>query len=210
MGFVTAIAVLAGFALPPLLQLSRVPALRGAAPRCRAATTAGAARLRPGDRGGARAGLLGGAGDAAVPVLHRRTVRVFVAALTGAGLLLVHLAGRLRGRVGVAWRFGVANLSRRRAESVVQLVAFGGGIMVLLLLGILRGDLEQRLAAHACRRISRTTSSSTFRPPSAAPSCSFLQGAGRAHHQGAADDPRAAHLDQRQAGGGCQGRARRR
>jgi putative ABC transport system permease protein len=66
----------------------------------------------------------------------------FVLALTGAGLLVVHLAGRLRGSVGVAWRFGVANLSRRRAESVVQLVAFGTGIMVLLLLSILRVDLN--------------------------------------------------------------------
>ena len=54
----------------------------------------------------------------------------------------MYLAGRLRGSVGVAWRYGVANLSRRRAESVVQLVAFGSGIMVLLLLGILRGDLN--------------------------------------------------------------------
>ena len=68
-------------------------------------------------------------------------------------LLLVILAGRLRGSVGVAWRYGVANLSRRRAESVVQIVAFGTGIMVLLLLAIIRGDLEQRLAAHAAGRI---------------------------------------------------------
>jgi putative ABC transport system permease protein len=66
----------------------------------------------------------------------------FVVVLTLAGLLLVTLAGRLRGRVGVAWRFGVANLSRRRAESVVQLVAFGTGIMVLLLLAILRTDIN--------------------------------------------------------------------
>jgi putative ABC transport system permease protein len=66
----------------------------------------------------------------------------FVLVLTLAGVLLVALAGRLRGRVGVAWRFGVANLSRRRAESVVQLVAFGTGIMVLLLLSILRTDLN--------------------------------------------------------------------
>ena len=66
----------------------------------------------------------------------------FVLVLTAAGLALVALAGRLRGRVGVAWRFGVANLSRRRVESVVQLVAFGTGIMVLLLLAILRADLN--------------------------------------------------------------------
>ncbi|MGC1729234.1 MAG: FtsX-like permease family protein, partial [Steroidobacteraceae bacterium] len=66
----------------------------------------------------------------------------FVAVLALAGALLVTLAGRLRGRVGVAWRYGVANLARRRAESLVQLVAFGTGIMVLLLLGIIRGDLS--------------------------------------------------------------------
>ena len=67
---------------------------------------------------------------------------MFVAILALAGLLLVFIAGRLRGSVGVAWRYGVANLSRRRAESVVQLVAFGSGIMVLLLLSILRDDLH--------------------------------------------------------------------
>jgi putative ABC transport system permease protein len=67
---------------------------------------------------------------------------VLVVLLALSGLALVYFAGRLRGRVGIAWRYGVANLSRRRAESVVQLVAFGAGIMVLLLLGIIRDDLN--------------------------------------------------------------------
>ena len=140
-GFVTAIAVLAGFALPPLLQLSRVPALRV---------------LRR-DVGPPSTLVLLAFGPAVAVVLLliywvvRETrmflyftagLAVFVLLLALAGGLLVYLAGRLRGRVGVAWRFGVANLSRRRAESVVQLAAFGTGIMVLLLLGILRGDLN--------------------------------------------------------------------
>jgi putative ABC transport system permease protein len=140
-GFVTAVAVLAGFALPPLLQLSRVPALRV---------------LRR-DIGPPPPLVLLAFGPALAVVLlliywvvpDRRMfayftggLAAFVLILTLAGLLLVALAGRLRGRVGVAWRFGVANLSRRRAESVVQLVAFGTGIMVLLLLSILRTDLN--------------------------------------------------------------------
>ena len=140
-GFVTAVAVLAGFALPPLLQLSRVPALRV---------------LRR-DVGPPPPLVLLAFGPALAVVLlliywvvpERRMflyftggLAAFVLVLTLAGLLLVALAGRLRGRVGVAWRFGVANLSRRRAESVVQLVAFGTGIMVLLLLSILRTDLN--------------------------------------------------------------------
>jgi putative ABC transport system permease protein len=140
-GFVTAVAVLAGFALPPLLQLSRVPALRV---------------LRR-DVGPPPPLVLLAYGPALAVVLlliywvvpERRMflyftggLAAFVLVLTLAGVLLVTLAGRLRGRVGVAWRFGVANLSRRRVESVVQLVAFGTGIMVLLLLSILRTDLN--------------------------------------------------------------------
>ena len=140
-GFATAIAVLAGFALPPLLQLSRVPALRV---------------LRR-DVGPPPPLVLLAFGPAVAVVLLliywvvpeprlfwycTAGLAAFVLTLTLAGVALVTLAGRLRGRVGVAWRFGVANLSRRRAESVVQLVAFGTGIMVLLLLSILRDDLN--------------------------------------------------------------------
>ena len=140
-GFITAVALLAGFALPPLLQLARVPALRV---------------LRR-DVGPPPPLVLLAFGPAVAVVLlliyavvrelklflwFSAGLAAFVVVLTLAGLLLVYLAGRLRGSVGVAWRFGVANLSRRRAESVVQLVAFGSGIMVLLLLGILRSDLN--------------------------------------------------------------------
>ncbi|MGH8306264.1 MAG: ABC transporter permease, partial [Steroidobacteraceae bacterium] len=140
-GFLTAIAVLAGFALPPLVQLGRVPALRV---------------LRR-DVGPPPPLVLLAFGPAIAVVLLliywvvldarlfaylAAGLAAFLAVLTVAGTALVLLAGRLRGRVGVAWRFGVANLSRRRAESVVQLVAFGTGIMVLLLLGILRADLN--------------------------------------------------------------------
>ena len=62
-------------------------------------------------------------------------------ALTAAGYGLVRLTGRLRGGVGVAWRYGLANVSRRGGASVVQVVAFGLGLMVLLLLAVVRGDL---------------------------------------------------------------------
>jgi putative ABC transport system permease protein len=61
--------------------------------------------------------------------------------LTLAGYGLVRLTGRLRGGVGVAWRYGLANVSRRGGGSVVQIVAFGLGLMVLLLLAVVRSDL---------------------------------------------------------------------
>jgi putative ABC transport system permease protein len=58
-----------------------------------------------------------------------------------AGWALVNLFTRFRGGVGVAWRYGLANISRRRGESVVQIVAFGLGLMVLLVLGVVRNDI---------------------------------------------------------------------
>ena len=62
-----------------------------------------------------------------------------VAGLTGFGL--VRLASRFRGAAGVAWRYGLANISRRGGESVIQIVGFGLGLMVLLLLTVVRTDL---------------------------------------------------------------------
>ncbi len=51
------------------------------------------------------------------------------------------MATRFRGAAGVAWRYGLANISRRGAESVIQIVGFGLGLMVLLLLTVVRTDL---------------------------------------------------------------------
>lgn len=58
-----------------------------------------------------------------------------------AGWALVALVTRFRGAAGVAWRYGLANISRRGAESVIQIVGFGLGLMVLLLLTVVRSDL---------------------------------------------------------------------
>jgi putative ABC transport system permease protein len=66
---------------------------------------------------------------------------ITVAILTlGAVLLLVALR-RLRRGAGIGWRYGLANLNRHRRDTLIQMVAFGIGIMVLLLLGLVRGDL---------------------------------------------------------------------
>jgi putative ABC transport system permease protein len=140
MGGATALAILVGFALPPMLQLKRVPPARVLRrnlepPKLRYTVSYGLAV----------AALLGVlfwlVRDERLVGYLAAGIGVTLAVLYGAGFLLVWLAGRLRGAVGVAWRYGVANLARRGRESVVQVVAFGLGLMVLLLLAVVRNDL---------------------------------------------------------------------
>ncbi|HEY7753408.1 MAG TPA: FtsX-like permease family protein [Steroidobacteraceae bacterium] len=140
LGAVTALAILVGFALPPMLQLKRVPPARVLRrnlepPRLRYTVTYGLAV----------AALLGVlfwlVRDAKLVGYVAGGIAATLAILYLAGYLLVKLAGRLRGAVGVSWRYGLANLARRGRESVVQVVAFGLGLMVLLLLAVVRNDL---------------------------------------------------------------------
>jgi putative ABC transport system permease protein len=137
---VTVTAMLIGFALPALLQLKNTPPARV----LRRTVTA------PPLRYGLAYVLAVGALVAILWSLVRDTELVLGVlagvfgvgvALTLAGYGLVRVTGRLRGGVGVAWRYGLANVSRRGAGSVVQIVAFGLGLMMLLLLAVVRGDL---------------------------------------------------------------------
>jgi putative ABC transport system permease protein len=140
MGLVATLLLLLGFAVPSMLQLSRVPAIRV---------------LRR-DMGPPQLGTMLSYGPAALAVGllvlwvtgNPQQSLWFVLGLAAALLLLalsawllVGIVGRLRGRVGVAWRYGAANLARRRAESIVQIVALGFGLSALLLLAVIRGGL---------------------------------------------------------------------
>jgi putative ABC transport system permease protein len=137
---VTVLAMLIGFALPPLLQLKSTPPARV----LRKSVAA------PPLRYGLSYVLALAALVAILWSLVRDTelVATVFAGVLGVGVLLtlagyglVRLTGRLRGGVGVAWRYGLANVSRRGTASVVQIVAFGLGLMVLLVLAVVRGDL---------------------------------------------------------------------
>jgi putative ABC transport system permease protein len=137
---VTVLAMLIGFALPPLLQLKNTPPARVLR------KTVSAPPLRYGV-----SYLLAFAALSAIlwsMVRDSELVLNVLAGVLGVGLVLtlsgyalVRLTSRLRGGVGVAWRYGLANVSRRGTGSVVQIVAFGLGLMMLLLLAVVRGDL---------------------------------------------------------------------
>lgn len=140
MGAVTSLAILVGFALPPMLQLKRVPPARVLRrnlepPPLRYSVSYGLAL------GALLAVLYWLVRDGWLVLYVALGVGGTLAVLSGAGWLLVRLAGRMRGAVGIAWRYGLANLARRGRESIVQVVAFGLSLMVLLLLAVVRKDL---------------------------------------------------------------------
>jgi len=139
-GLTLAGIVLAGFALPSLVALRRVPPLRVlrrdiAAPPPSAWLIYGTATV-------AVLGLL---------FWQVRDLRLTGWLVLGVGLLavvlavasmaLVWMASKVRGSAGASWRYALAGLARRRRDSVVQVIAFGLGIMILLLLTVVRNDL---------------------------------------------------------------------
>ncbi len=140
LGLGTALVIVVGFAAPPLLQLRRVPPARVLRRNLEAPP------LRYG-----LPYLLAAAALLAMLFALVRDVRlvgyvaVGLAATAGvlalAGWLLVRSTRAVRGAVGVAWRYGLANVARRGRDSVVQIVAFGLGLTVLLLLAVVRNDL---------------------------------------------------------------------
>ena len=146
LGIMTSVLILIGFALPPLLQLRHVPPARVLRrnlepPPLRYVTVYGMAMV-------ALAVLLGWlVRDAELLLYVFGGTFVTFAVLMLAGWLLVRSLGGLRSSVGVSWRYGMANIARRGRDSVIQIVAFGLGIMVLLLLAVVRNDLMEEWRA---------------------------------------------------------------
>ena len=138
----SALILLAGFALPSLIQLRNTPPLRvlrhdAMPPPPSRIFVAGTSLI-------AVALLLYYTiGDASMLVIVLGGMLAVSTALYGAGRALVSVMGRSRGGVGIAWRYGLANVSRRGRDSAVQVVAFGLGLTVLLLLTLVRTDLLQ-------------------------------------------------------------------
>ncbi len=140
LGYATGIVMLIGFALPPLLALRSVPPLRVL--RKDVALTPVSGWLVYGAVVGCMFLLLyWQIGNLKLVSTVLGGIIVTLLVLAVAAYLLIRALNRLRGQVGVAWRFGLANISRRPASSVIQVVAFGVGIMVMLLLSTVRSDL---------------------------------------------------------------------
>lgn len=140
-GILVGVVLVAGFALPPLLRLKRVPTIR--------------VLRREWDDAGSGSLLAYLAGALALAMLMlwmARDVKLWLVVLlgfllalalyAGGAVLLLALIGRLRpAGGGYGWRHGLANLARHRRSTLVQGVALGLGLTALLLLTVARGDL---------------------------------------------------------------------
>jgi len=153
-GLLTGLAILIGFALPPLVSIARVPTLRVlrrelGAPGFSALATYAAGYVV------IAAMILWKAQDAKLGGL---VLGGFTGAMLVIGAitwLMLKAAGPLASQA-LSWRYGVANLRRRTLGSVLQIVAMGLGMMALLVLTLVRHDLlhawQTRLPADAPNR----------------------------------------------------------
>ena len=139
-GFAVGLLGLVGFALPPIWRLRDVPTLSVIRRELGA--------IKPLTWSSYLFGIIA----LAVLVLWQSSdIKLGFSVLAGIVVTALLLAVFAFGLIGflkrilpglrVEWRFAIANITRRRITSIVQVVAFGIGIMVLLLLSVVRGDL---------------------------------------------------------------------
>lgn len=142
-GFAVGFVVLTAFAVPPVLALRRVPALR--------VLRRDIGTAEPGALTVLLAALIGIAAllwwKAGSPVLALTMLGGLVGTFLVLALFAVLLVAALRGlrsRLHGPWRYGLANVSRRRAAAVAQIASLGLGLMAILLLTLVRTDLIER------------------------------------------------------------------
>ncbi len=142
-GFLVGFTVLLAFAVPPILGLRGVSALRvlrrDLAVAERSAVLSSIAGLA------GLAGLLwlkAGSASLAFSMLAGIVLTLLALGLLAAALIAV--LRRLRGRLRGPWRYGLANVGRRPLSSAAQISALGLGLMVILLLTLVRTDLLDR------------------------------------------------------------------
>ena len=143
-GVVTGVVLLLGFGLPPLIALASVPTLRVlrrdlGAPGRGSLLSWFAAIAAIGSM------VMWEAADLKLGLAMLGGTVVMVAVCAGCAWAAMRAAGRLagggRGRGAFTWRYGIANLNRRALGSIVQMTALGLGLMALLLLTLVRGEL---------------------------------------------------------------------
>ncbi len=151
-GFATGMVVLLTFAVPPVLALRKVPALRVLRRDAPMREPSAWLLLLLGLAGLASL-LWWKAGSAELGIAMLSGIALTLAILAGLAMLLIVVLRRLRTRLRGPLRYGLANVSRRPVIGIAQISGLGLGIMVLLFLAFVRTDLlaqwQQSLAKNA-------------------------------------------------------------
>jgi putative ABC transport system permease protein len=139
-GFLTGITLLAGFALPPLLQLKNVPALRVirrevGAPKERALVAYGLGAAAVGGL------LVWQAGDAKLGLIVLGGFAAGIVVFALAAFATLQALGAAATSARASWRYGLASLRRRAKTNTVQILALSLGLTAILLLTFTREDL---------------------------------------------------------------------
>ncbi len=142
-GYAVGFVVLLAFAVPPVLALRGVPALR-VLRRDLDVRSPSALALTALALGGFGALLWWQAKSPELAGAMLGGLVIAFVALAALGYALVRGIDLLRPRLRGPWRYGLANVSRRAATTVAQVSALGLGLMALLLLVFVRTDLLER------------------------------------------------------------------
>jgi len=139
-GLVVGMVGLTGFALPPVMRLKEVPTLR--------VLRRDLGRIPPLSLSSYAFGLfaiagllLWQAGELKLGSIMLGGMLVTALVLTVVSYGLIRMLNWLPANEGIAWRFGLNNITRRTRGSVIQVLAFGVGITVMLLLVVVRTDI---------------------------------------------------------------------
>ncbi|HSN22272.1 MAG TPA: FtsX-like permease family protein, partial [Usitatibacter sp.] len=142
-GVLIGLVLLLGFTLPPLLRLRGVPTLR--------VLRRDVAPLEPVSLGAFALGLAvlaaliaWQAGDLKLAAISLGGFAGALVACAVVGYGLIRLVARARAAAHGPWRYGLANLGRRTGASLVQIIALGLGLMAMLMLTLVRGELITR------------------------------------------------------------------
>lgn len=154
-GYAIGFTVLIAFAVPPVLALRKVPALRvlrrDVPINEPSAWTVGLLGLA-----GLAALLWWKAGSAMLGAIILGGIAGTALVLAGIAWLLLRWLKKARQGLRGPWRYGLANLSRHQGMTLTQVSALGIGLMALLLLLFVRTDLlsrwQQTLPADAPNR----------------------------------------------------------
>ena len=154
-GLAVGMALLLGFALPPLLQLKNVPALRVLR-----------RDLGAPNEVASLAWALGLVVIGALLVWQAGSVKLGLTVLGGFILCfalfgalayaILRMAGRAGGGAGITWRYGMANLRRHAGSNTVQVLSLSLGLTAVLMLSFTLNDLiatwEKKLPPDAPNR----------------------------------------------------------